>query len=330
MSSQKERKVVKEGRAGPDMRMRVAWLYYMEGLTQEEVAKRLQISRMKTLRILAACREEGFVQIRINGKQTSQIALEKALEHSLGLEDAVVVPTPEDESKLAEIIGQAAGTFLSGSIRDGVSIGVGWGSTLQHSLRSLEWTEVERMTVVSLLGGMTHAISFNPSAFAFKFADLYRAECYHLTTPVFVSSQDLRRRLWQEPSLQEIVMRARRVDVAAISVGDISTSATLFRSGLISEGERKELRAAGAVGDILCHFVDRAGRLVDHPLNSRVMAFNPIDLRGIRKVVIAAGGKSKIDIIVAAARLTGAKTLITDEQTARGIVDKMGASPTTV
>ncbi|MBL8808361.1 MAG: sugar-binding transcriptional regulator [Rhodospirillales bacterium] len=306
------------------MRMRAAWLYYMEGLTQEEVAKRLQISRLKTLRILAACREEGIVQIRINGRQASQVAIEKSLEGLLGIENAVVVPTPEDETKLAEVIGQAAGAYLSGEIRDGVSIGVGWGGTLQHSLRSLEWTEVEKMTVVSMLGGMTHAISFNPSAFAFKFADLYRAECYHLTTPVFVSSKELRNQLWREPSLQEIVRRSQKVDVAAISVGDMSPGATLFRSGLLSEAERKELRAAGAIGDILCHFVDEKGGLVDHPLNSRVMAFNPMDLRKIGKVVVVAGGKSKVDIIMTAVRLTGARTLITDERTARGIVDRLG------
>jgi DNA-binding transcriptional regulator LsrR (DeoR family) len=305
------------------MRMRVAWLYYMEGLTQEEIARRLQISRLKTLRILAACRDEGIVQIRINGRQTSQVEIGNELEELLGLAKVVVVPTPEDETKLPEIIGQAAGIHLSGEIRDGVSIGVGWGGTLQHSLRSLEWMDVERMTVVSMLGGMTHAVSFNPSAFAFKFADVYRAECYHLTTPVFVSNKELRQQLWREPSLQEIVGRGQQVDVAAISVGDMSANATLFRSGVLSEAERKELRAAGAIGDILCHFVDAEGRLVDHPVNSRVMAFDPMGLRKIPNVVIVAGGLSKIDIIVTAVRLTGAKTLITDERTARGIAERI-------
>lgn len=310
-----------------DLRVRAAWLYYMEGMTQEQVAQRLDISRLKTLRILAACREEGIVQIRVNGKQTQQIALESELKARLGLAGAVVVPTPEDEGQLSEIIGQGAGIYLSDEVQDGVSIGVGWGATLQHSLRSIAWRSVERMTVVSLLGGMTHAVSFNPSVFAFKMADVFKAECYHLTTPVFVSSKQLRDDLWAEPALQEVFQRGQRVDVAAISVGDMGANATLFRSGILSQAERQELRAAGAIGDILCHFVNSKGDLVDHPLNQRVMAFNPMDLRKLRKVVIASGGVSKIEIIILAIRITGAKVLITDEKTARGILDRVKKAP---
>jgi DNA-binding transcriptional regulator LsrR (DeoR family) len=310
-----------------DLRVRAAWLYYMEGMTQEQVAQRLEISRLKTLRILAACRDEGIVQIRVNGKQTQQIALESELKTQLGLADAVVVPTPEDEGQLSEIIGQGAGVYLSDEVRDGVSIGVGWGATLQHSLRSIAWRPVERMTVVSLLGGMTHAVSFNPSVFAFKMADVFKAECYHLTTPVFVSSKQLRDALWAEPALQEVFQRGQRVDVATISVGDMGANATLFRSGILSQTERQELRAAGAIGDILCHFVNGKGDLVDHPLNQRVMAFNPMDLRNLRKVVIASGGVSKIEIIILAIRITGAKVLITDEKTARGILNRVKKAP---
>jgi len=299
-----------------DIRIRAAWLYYMEGLTQEQVAHRLDISRLKTLRILAACREEGIVQIRVNGKQTSQIALESELKNRLGLDDAVVVPTPDDERQIAEVIGHAAGTYLSDEVRDGISVGVGWGTTLQNGLRSLAWRPVERMTVVSLLGGMTHAVSFNPSVFAFKFAETFKAECYHITTPVFVTSKTLRDALWAEPGLREIFERGRRVDIAAVSVGDMDAGSTLFRGGVLTQAERRELIAAGAVGDILCHFVDRKGRLVDHPLNHRVMAFNPMDLSKLRKVVIASGGPSKVEIILLSVQLAGAKVLITDEKTA--------------
>jgi DNA-binding transcriptional regulator LsrR (DeoR family) len=322
LSSPKVRKSTQDRTNDHDMRIRAAWLYYMEGLTQEQVARRLDISRLKTLRILAACRDEGIVQIRVNGKQAQQIALETELKSRLGLAEAVVVPTPEDPAQLSEIIGQAAGAYISDQVQDGVSIGVGWGGTLQNSLRSLSWRAVDRMTVVSLLGGMTHAISFNPSAFAFKMADVFKAECYHLTTPVFVSSKSMRDALWAEPAIQEVFQRGQRVDLAVVSVGDMNANATLFRSGVLTQTDRQELRAAGAVGDILCHFVDAKGNPVDHPLNQRVMAFNPLDLRKLQKVVIASGGLSKVEIITLAIRTTDAKVLITDEKTARGILER--------
>jgi DNA-binding transcriptional regulator LsrR (DeoR family) len=78
---------------------------------------------------------------------------------------------------------------------------------------------------------------------------------------------------------------------------------------------------AGAVGDVLCHFIDRDGALVDHPVNERVIAIDLDALRHVPKIVIASGGRSKVGAIRAALRATGAGVLITDETAAQGLLD---------
>ena len=306
----------------PDATIRAAWLYYIEGLTQEQVARVLNMSRAKVIRLLAAARESGVVRIRIEAKGTTQLALERRLVDAFGLEHAFVAPSPADPAATAAIVGEAAGAFMADHVEDGMSIGVGWGETLSMSLKAIGTRMRDRLSVVSLLGGMTHSRAINPSAVARRMADAFGAECYQLTAPVFVASEATRQALWAEPGLAALRSRAKRVQTAFVSVGDLSENATLFREGLLPRTELASLRRAGAVGDVLCQFVDRDGRVVDHPVTRRVVAFPIDDLRRVPTVVIAAGGARKANAIGAALKATRAHVLITDEAAASALLER--------
>ncbi|HZI83764.1 MAG TPA: sugar-binding transcriptional regulator [Casimicrobiaceae bacterium] len=308
--------------APADLGVRAAWLYYVEGLTQEKVARVMKVSRVRVVRLLALARENGVVRIRIDAKGSDQIALERQLIHALGLHEAIVVPSPAEDRMTAGVVGHAAGLYVADQVRDGMSIGVGWGSTLSMSLKAIGAHPYDRLSVISLLGGMTHSRAVNPSAVARRLADLFGADCYQLTAPVFVANEATRAALWKEPGLHELLARARQLDLALVSVGDVSGDATLFREGLLPRSQLSSLTAAGAVGDVLCHFIDERGRIVDHPVCRRVVAVGLEELRRVPKVVIAAGGKRKVVAIRAALRATGAKVLITDQAAALGLLGR--------
>lgn len=303
-----------------DLGVRAAWLYHIEGLTQEQIARAMKISRAKVIRLLAGARDSGVVRIRIDAKAGEQMALERQLMREFALSEVVVVPSPVDDASVAAMVGQAAGTYLASQVRDGMSIGVGWGSTLSMSLKAVAAQPYERLSVVSLLGGMTHSRAINPSAVARRLADAFGADCYQLTAPVFVADEATRAALWKEPGLHDLLQRARRVDLAVVSVGDVSEDATLFREGLLPRSQLSSLIEAGAVGDVLCHFLDAEGRVVDHPVSHRVIAVGLDDLRRVPRIVIAAGGRRKVAAIGAALKAMDAKVLITDEAAARGLL----------
>ncbi|HEV7413508.1 MAG TPA: sugar-binding transcriptional regulator [Casimicrobiaceae bacterium] len=289
-------------------------------MTQEQIARFMNISRAKVIRLLASARDNGIVRIRIEDRASEQIALERQLVAAFGLADAIVVPAPADEAEITTVVGHAAGTYLTDQVKDGMSIGVGWGATLHMSLKALGGQPCQRLSVVSLLGGMTHSRAVNPSAVARRIADAFGADCYQLTAPVMVADESVRAALWSEPGLRELLERARRVDLALVSVGDVSEEATLFRQGLLPRSALASLQAAGAVGDVLCHFIDVEGNVVDHPVNRRVVAVDLDDLRRVPKIVVAAGGRRKVAAIRAALKATGAGVLITEEGAARGLL----------
>ncbi len=305
-----------------ELKVKAAYLYYVEGRTQEQVAQHLGISRIKALRLLAATREDGTVQISINSQAESMIRLQRALETHLGLSEAIVVPAAtQEEESIAAVVGHATGRYISEQISNGLSVGVGWGATLQVCMRSLIWREVEGMTVISLLGGLTHATAHNPSAVAWRFAEFYNTELYQITAPVFVPDSRLAEALWKQDDLRRLYERARAVDIALLSVGDISSQASIFRRGILSSADARSLKEAGAVGDVLCHFVDAEGQVLDHPVNRRVMAVSPVDISSVQKVIISSGGLRKVHAIRAGLAATNAKLLITDVAAAQALLD---------
>jgi DNA-binding transcriptional regulator LsrR (DeoR family) len=100
----------------------------------------------------------------------------------------------------------------------------------------------------------------------------------------------------------------------------MAPSSTAFRFNLISDEERAELLKLGAVGDMLFNFYDRDGRLVDHPVNRRIMSLPLEQLRSVPTRVLASGGNDKVDCLLGAIRLADANVLITNEATARELL----------
>ncbi len=297
-------------------RTRIAWLYHVEGKTQGEIALRLGVSRVKVNRELALCRESGMVQIRINGRLASCVALERRLERQFGLVEAIVVPCPERAEDIAAVLGIAVGAYVGERLAEGQTVAIGWGRTLRWSVRAMRRQRIERVTVVSLLGGLGRGSEINTYETAARLADVLGAQCYYLAAPTFVSTPELRDMLLAQPELRQILERARSADLAVVSVGSLGAESTNRQLGLLTAEDSASLAAAGAVGDLLGHLLDRQGRIVDHPLNRRVVGLPPADLRPIPISVLASGGVEKVPIIGGVLRGGYVNRLITDERTA--------------
>lgn len=294
------------------MKTRVCWLYYMEGKTQDDIAHIVGISRSKVLRILSLARADGSVQVTVTARLSRCRELEGRLERRFGLTTAIVVPAPQNPADVSQIIGRRLGGYLSRRIRSGMTVGLGWGNTLTASLPSVERREPSGVSVISMLGGLTKVDRVNPCDFAWRFANRLSAECYMIAAPVFAPDAAVGRSLMDHGGIAEVFDRARRLDLAVVSVGNWEAESLFGQYGLLGDEEIASLEKAGAVGNVLCRFIDADGRVIDHPVNDRVLAIHPADLRGAKEVVLASGGESKIAAIRAALRLLGPNVLITD------------------
>ena len=71
---------------------KIARLYYSEGLTQQEIAYRLNISRTKVSRYLERARKDGIVEIKINLPEEDYSNLEYGIEKSFRIRNALLCP----------------------------------------------------------------------------------------------------------------------------------------------------------------------------------------------------------------------------------------------
>jgi len=306
-----------------DLKTRVAWLYFMEGMTQDVVASKLGLTRQRVLKILANARQDGTVQVRVTTTLSACVALERQLAGAFGIQRCVVVPTPTDESQLTRLLGAATGAYVSETLQEGMNVGLGWGNTLYASLTNITIRNIRQVAAVSLIGGLTRASGLNPPEFTWRFADLVGADAYLLTAPVFVSDEEIRNTLLRQPGIADVLSLASRLDMALLSVGDLSPNCTVVRCGVFTREELSEVRRAGGVADILCQFIDAEGRLLDHPFNRRVLAAYPPSLAKTPHLVLASGGWQKVEAIRAAIRLLRPRALITDQSAAEGLLSSM-------
>lgn len=303
------------------LRLRAAWLYHGHGMTQNEVAEQLGIGRTTVIRLLEESRKRGEVRIWIEDGEADLVQLAIALERKLGLDEAIVVPAVGGIEQAARSVGLALGKFLSETITDNMTIGVGWGRTLTASLASFHAPAHSGVKVLSLLGGAVETRFANPVEFSWRLASALNAECYLFPAPLVVDSAETKQRLIQSCGLDKLYAMAEHLDLAVISAGDISAQSTSLVRHLISPSEHDELVALGCVGDVMCHFFDAEGRQVPHPVNDRIMS---IGLEAVRKaghLVLASGGAIRAKAILASIRNLGCNTLVTDEAAARHILE---------
>ena len=299
------------------LRQRAVWMYFVEEMTQSAIADALGIGRVTVVRMLAEAKALGEVRIALSRGRAELGGLEAALCRAHGVEETAVAPLSAPAADPIGPIGAALGDYVSSILRNDMKIGVGWGRTLNRSLEYLRERSLSGLSVVSLVGGVTHFAHDNPAEFPSAFARAFNADCYLIPAPALVDSPATKAALIERCGLGAVYAFAGALDAVVVSVGSLGGEATIARFELIGEADRRLMRELGGVGELLCNVFDHDGRIIDHPLNQRVMS---VPLDAVRRApirVLAAGGADKVAAVEGAIRLLKPTALVTDEATAR-------------
>jgi DNA-binding transcriptional regulator LsrR (DeoR family) len=303
------------------LRGRAAWLYFVEGRTQGEIADILGVNRVAVVRLIAEARRRDEVRISITAPLADLVGIERALERRFDIGRVIVAPVSDPAADPVKVIAAAAGNYISAAMRPGLTVGVGWGRTLYTSLSFIAGRSLENFRVVSLLGGLAAARRFNPAEFAWQFAEQFQGEGYLIPAPALVDSPETKHALLEHCGLAEVFQMADHLDVMLLSVGAIETVTTSYRMGHLSEADRRGLIEAGAVGDILYHFIDENGQVIDHQVNRRVMAVDLDRLKRTPERVLVSGGPEKVRALRGAIKALSPTVFITDQLTAQSLLE---------
>lgn len=306
------------------MATRAAWLHYAGGLTQAEVARRLGLTSLKAHRLITKANHDGLVKVYIDGDVSECVELESRLSERYGLRYCEVVPEFDDEDLPLRALGIAGAQFLRREIERGerALIGVGHGRTLAACVEYLPRTPAGGTRFVSLLGGLTRKFAANPHDVIHRLAERTGAEAYVMPVPMFANTVEDRSVLVGQKGVSDVFDLARSADLLLAGVGTAEQEASLVATGMVAREEMDEVRRGGGVGELLGHFFDDQGRPFETTLSERSLALSRTDLEG-RHVVAVAGGrvKARATRAVLESRMLGG--LITDERTAREILEEM-------
>jgi DNA-binding transcriptional regulator LsrR (DeoR family) len=303
--------------------IRAVWLHYAGGLTQAAVAERLGVSTLKAHRLIARAVADGIVKVSIDGDIVGCVDLEGRLALRYSLDYCEVAPDLGEDGLPIRALGLAGASYLRREIerKEHRVIGLGHGRTLAAAVHQLPRTDAKGVRFVSLLGGLTRNYAANPYDVMHRLAERTAGQAYVMPVPFFANSMEDRQVLLEQRGVREVFDMADSASLKLVGIGTVDPQAQLVSSGMIEPGEIEEIASQGGVGELLGHFFNAKGKVMATTLSGRTLAAS-IDMPGTHRVVAIAGGAEKVAPLTAVLRSGKLTGLITDECTAKALLDE--------
>lgn len=295
--------------------VRVAELYYDENKTQDEIGGLLGISRWKAGRLLTHARDAGIVRIEIVHPRARRLGLERELGERFGLADAIIVPTPD-------AVPQAAADYLTSLRPVPRTLGVSWGRTLNEIAEHLPIGWATGVSVVQINGGVS--LNRRPGTAATMAATIAQrggGQAVLLPSPAILERIETKRAIVADRTVADVLALAATASAYLYSAGVADGSSVLVDSGYLTPDDVAELVRKGAVGDVVGRYIDADGHIVDPGLDERTVGLGLDELRSAATAIFVVAGESKHDIARAIVMSGLCTVLVSDEHTARALLD---------
>ncbi|MDJ0832079.1 MAG: sugar-binding transcriptional regulator [Gammaproteobacteria bacterium] len=301
---------------------RAGWLYYVAKNTQDEIARKMEVSRQSAQRLVALALDEGLIKFRLDHPVAQCMALAEGLKDRYGLnfcEVTLADPSSDDPALgIAQVAADAMEKYLKR--KDPVVMALGTGKEIYGAVRELSSIYSPQHRIVSLVGSLTPDGSANINDPIAWIGDLTQAPRHPLSVPVLTSSQQERDVVCAQKPIQRNIQLAKSADVAFIGIGELNDNPPMFTDGFLTWEELKQLQSLGAVGEILGWTYDKQGELIANFTNDRVTSV-PLDRPPGTETIGVARGENKLPAIRGALRGQWLTGLITDEMTAQVLLD---------
>ena len=291
--------------------------------SQSQIADTLGVSRPTVSRLLQQAKSEGIVNIEIHDPTQDIEQLRMKLLDRFNLEQVVIAFTPTyDDDIVKKYIGQAAAEYILGLVKDGDTIGASWGSTMYQVALHLQTKALKNSLVVQLNGGVSDAdILISPSEIVHLFGKSFGVIPYFMYLPAIVDEKLVKQAIMSDRHIRRVMDMAKNANIAVFTAGAPTPDSVLINSNYMRPDEL-EVIMTRAVGDICSRYYDQDGEICLPGLNERTIGIELAELRHKEHAILVAGGASKVNAIYGALKGKYGNTLVTDQITAKALLDK--------
>ena len=301
---------------------RAGWLYFIAGNTQEEIARKLDVSRPTAQRLVSLALSERLITFRLDHPIAACMELSARLSDRFGLSFCEIAPADPTSENTFVGIAESAASFIEQKLNASAPMvmAIGTGRTLRAAVELMPRMICHQHKLVSLVGHISMQGSASFYDVLARLSDLTAAPHFPMPLPVVVRSGDEREQLQRLEPVLRVLDLAHNAAVSVVGIGRMDEEAQLHADGFISAEELTEMRRLGAVGEVTGWAFDAAGRIIKGGTNDRLTsAPRPIPPKQL--VVGVAQGTGKVLPILAALRGKVINGLITNETTARSLLD---------
>jgi DNA-binding transcriptional regulator LsrR (DeoR family) len=294
-----------------------AWLYYVVRLNQNQIAKKVGLSKMRVHRLIAFAEKNGFVKTFVEGGFDETSKYENILKEKYHLKISEVIPIEDLNNDPSEMIAAAGARFIMNQINENnvSEFGIGTGNTLNNIAKWLPKIDKE-IDFITVNGSLTSHNSIQTETGINQIAHKTNGECYNVGIPLMVESVEQKKILEKIKFIKEIMNRANNTKVKILGVGGLFETSQIVRSKIFSKESIEKIKQAGAVGEVAGNFFDKNGKFISIKETQKITS---ADIDSFKKstTVLVAGGRYKISQIKSVLKSGLFTGLITDEETAK-------------
>lgn len=294
-----------------------AWLYYVGRLNQNQIAKKVGLSKMRVHRLIAFAEKNGFVKTFVEGGFDETSKYENILKEKYHLKISEVIPIEDLNNDPSEMIAAAGARFIMNQINENNvnEFGIGTGNTLNTIAKWLPKIDKE-IDFITVNGSLTSHNSIQTETGINQIAHKTNGECYNVGIPLMVESVEQKKVLEKIRFIKEMMNRANNTKVKILGVGGLFETSQIVRSKIFSKESIEKIKQAGAVGEVAGNFFDKNGKFISIKETQKITS---ADIDSFKKstTVLVAGGRYKISQIKSVLKSGLFTGLITDEETAK-------------
>jgi deoxyribonucleoside regulator len=298
---------------------RVATLYYEDNKTHDDIGAMMGLSRWKVARILQHAKDVGIVTIHISQPTSRVGALEQQILDLFDIDTVIVVDTTETPA--LEAVARQAADHLTEIAAQITTLGMSWGRTLTAMANTLPHGWAEGIDIVQVNGGMSVLDTSQSASWTVAVvADKARGNAHVMPTPAIVQLPETADALRKDPTVSTVLDLAHQADTIMFTVGFASADSAHVRSGYLTTDNITQLRASGAVGDVVGRFIDSRGQVVDGDLDHRTIGISLDDLSKAPRRILVAESAAKAPAVMSCLRRGLVSSLIVDQDLAQNLV----------
>lgn len=302
--------------------VKIAKMYYEEGMTQAQIAKVMGVSRSLISKILLDAKTNGIVEVFIHSETAYSVELERQLEKKFNMNKAIVIDTRNlTQDEIDKTAGQQSALYLKKLSKTNKKMGISWGHSLRSMVDSFPYTQLEDVTLYPLIGGMSDDhFDIHSNQLCFDLGRKMRATIKYLYAPASVSNLVIKKELTNNKAVKSVLEEASEVDLALLGISNPFENSSMLKIGYIDKKDISLLKEKKVIGDINSKFFTVDGEEAEIEFNNLVIGLGLDEIKNIPLRMSIAIDKSKTDALKVALTNNLLNIIVTTDDIALGVL----------